>query len=66
MPLTFSSKSLGLANSNQANTSKTNQTQAGANASATNDSLTRSRVAPEDSAAKKNKSNHALKKRRKR
>ena len=58
MPLTFSSDSLRLANSNQANTSKINQTQAGISASATNDSLTKSRVAPEDSDAKKNKSIH--------
>lgn len=56
MPLTFSSYSLRLASSNQANTSKTNQTQAGTNASATNNSLTRSRIAPEESSAKKNKS----------
>ncbi|WP_027848021.1 hypothetical protein [Marinospirillum minutulum] len=52
MPLTFSSDSLRLANSKQANTIKA---QAGTSTTMTNDSLTRSRVAPEDSAAKENK-----------
>lgn len=53
MPLTFSSDSLGLAKANQANAS---QTPVSNNASATNDSVTRSRIAPEESSAKKNKS----------
>lgn len=53
MPLTFSSDSLRLANSNP---SKASQTQTATNTTVTNDSLTRSRVAPEDSATKENKS----------